>query len=104
MAPEALRRLEGQLKDLREKHPGIIVDRRSWFSGPGGDAFKGQIEKLLRSLDESKLPKEEAEKLRKELENAKREAVEAMEQARRAVEDAMKAVNGARKPEEQGKF
>ena len=104
-----LEHLQEQFRQLREKHPGIIVDKHSWFSGPDGDVLKGQIEKLQRSLEDSKLPKEEIENLRKELENAKRQAMEAMERAkrsseeameraRRAMENAAKTINGARKP------
>ena len=106
--------LQEQFKLLKEKHPGIIVDKKSWLSGTPGDMLKEQIEKLQRSLEDSKLPKEEIEKLRKGLEKARHEAEEAMERAkrgseeamehaRRAVEEALKALNDARKPFEKEK-
>jgi uncharacterized membrane protein len=115
--PGIEKRLEGmqdQLRQLKEKHPGVIVEKREWMSGSPEQMLKGQIEKLMRGLDESKLPREEIEKLRKELERAKREAMEAMERAKRgteeavknaqqAVEDAAKALNDARKPHEKEK-
>jgi hypothetical protein len=98
-----------QLRQMKEKHPGVIVDKREWFSGSPEQMLKGQIEKLLRGLDESKLPKEEIEKIHKELEHARHEAEEAIERAKRgteeavknaqhAVEDAAKVLNDSRNP------
>ncbi|MEO6787501.1 MAG: PDZ domain-containing protein, partial [Chthoniobacteraceae bacterium] len=113
--PEELRkRVEEQFKQLKEKHPGVIVDKQMWFSGTPGDMLKGQIEKMLRSLEESNLPKDEVEHVRKELEHAKREAdeaierakrssEEAIERARRAVDEASETLNNARKPQEKEK-
>jgi membrane-associated protease RseP (regulator of RpoE activity) len=109
-----LESLQDQMKQLKEKHPGVIVDKRSWFSGEPGEMLKGQIDKLQRVLEDSKLPKEEIEKLRKELDHAKRQAeeamerakrssAEAMEHARRAVDEASRAINNARKPQEKEK-
>ncbi len=80
-------RMQDQLKQLKEKHPGMIVEKRSWVSGEQGDLLKGQIEKLLRGLEESKLPKEQIEHLRKELQRAQHEADEAMENAKRNPEN-----------------
>jgi uncharacterized membrane protein len=104
-----LEHLQDQLRQLKDKHPGVIIDKRSWLSGAPEEILKGQIEKLRRGLEESKLPKEQIENLRKELEHAKHEAQEAMERAknsseeameraRRALEEASKAINNARKP------
>ena len=41
-------RLQEQLKQLKEKHPGVVVDKRSWFSGPGA----GNHDQIRNSLDE----------------------------------------------------
>ncbi len=98
-----LERFQEQLKQLKEKHPGVIVDKREWFSGAPEQMLKGPIEKLLRGLEDSKLPKDEIENLRKQLENAKRSSEEAMEHARRAVEEASRALNEGRKPFEKEK-
>jgi len=98
-----------QLRQMKEKHPGIIVDKREWFSGSPEQMLRGQIEKMLRGLDESKLPKEQIENLRKELDHARHEAEEAIERAKRsteeavknaqhAVEDAAKVLNDSRNP------
>ena len=80
-------RMQDQLKQLKEKHPGVIVEKRSWVSDPQGDLLKGQIEKLLRGLEDSKLPKEQIEHLRKELEHARHEADEAIEHTKRNPEN-----------------
>jgi membrane-associated protease RseP (regulator of RpoE activity) len=98
-----LERFQDEIKKLKEKHPGVIVDKRQWFSGAPGDMLKEQIERLQRGLEDSKLPKEEIEKFRKELDKAKRQAEEAMEHARRTVEEASKAFNESRKPFEKEK-
>ena len=90
-------RMQDQLKQLKEKHPGVIVNKQTWVSGTEGDLLKGQIEKLLRGLEESKLPKEQIEHLRKELQRAQHEADEAMENAKRNPES-----NGS-KPREKEK-
>jgi hypothetical protein len=111
---EFAERLQDQLEQLKEKHPGMIVDKQMWFSGSPGEMLKKQIEKLELGLDESKLPKDEMEKLRRELdkarrtaeeamERAKRSGEEAMEHARRAVDEASRAINSARKPFEKEK-
>ena len=80
-------RMQDQLKQLKEKHPGVIVNKQTWLSGAQGDLLKGQIEKLLRGLEESKLPKEQIEHLRKEFQRAQHEAEEAMENAKRNPEN-----------------
>ena len=80
-------RMQDQLKQLKEKHPGVIVNKQTWVSGTEGDMLKGQIEKLLRGLEESKLPKEQIEHLRKELQRAQHEADEATENAKRNPEN-----------------
>jgi len=105
---KGLERLQEQLRKMQDKQPGIIVDKRSWFSGAPEKMWKEQIEKLQHDIEESQLPKEQIENLRQELEHAKREAQEAMERAKRSSEEAMeharqavdeasKAVNEARK-------
>jgi membrane-associated protease RseP (regulator of RpoE activity) len=110
--PDLDKHLEGmqdKLRELKEKHPGVIVDKREWMSGSPEQMLKGQIEKLQRILEESKLPKEQVENLRKELdharhaaseamERAKRETEEAVKNAQRAIEEASKALNESRKP------
>ena len=98
-----LEHFQDQLKQLKDRHPGVIVDKRAWISGGPGEEMKGQIEKLLRGLEDSKLPKEEIENVRKSLEKAKHSAEEAMERARRAMEEASKALNEGRKPFEKEK-
>ncbi len=93
MRPGLEKRLDAfqdQLRQLKEKHPGIVVEKREWFSGSPEQMLKGQIEKLERSLEDSKLPKEQIEKLRKELDHARRETAEAMERAKRGAEEAVK--------------
>jgi uncharacterized membrane protein len=115
--PELEKHLEGmqdKLRELKEKHPGVIVEKREWMSGSPEQMLKGQIEKLQRILDESKLPKEQVENLRKELdharhaaseamERAKRETEEAVKNAQRAVDEALKALGDSQKPHEKGK-
>ena len=63
------------------------MEKRSWVSDPQGDLLKGQIEKLLRGLEDSKLPKEQIEHLRKELQRAQHEADEAIEHTKRNPEN-----------------
>ncbi len=75
-------RVQGLMKELKEKHPGVIVDKRSWTTGDSTDAIKGQLDKLLHSLEDSKVPKERLDHLRKELDRAKHEVEEALENAR----------------------
>ena len=75
------------MKELKEKRPGVIVDKRSWTTGDPSEAVKGQLEKLLRSLDDAKVPKEQLEHLRKELERAKHEVEEQLENAKRNPEN-----------------
>ncbi|MCX6980427.1 MAG: PDZ domain-containing protein [Verrucomicrobia bacterium] len=75
------------MKELKEKRPGVIVDKRSWTTGDPSEAVKGQLEKLLRSLDDAKVPKEQLEHLRKELERAKHEVEELLENAKRNPEN-----------------
>ena len=43
-----MERLQEQLKQLKEKHPGVVLDKRSWFSGPGGagDGHQPTVEEL----------------------------------------------------------
>jgi hypothetical protein len=95
-------RLQEQLKQLKEKHPGIVVDRWSWSNGLDGagawnrERFKGMIDELGKQLENSNLPKEEQEKIRKNVE-------EAMESTRKAVEDAMKGVRRWRKDDDRQK-
>jgi hypothetical protein len=92
--------LQEQLKQLKDKHPGIVVDKWSWFGGPDGQApwnrerFKGMIEDLRKQLENSKLPKEEQEKIRKNVE-------EAIEHARKAMDDAVKELHHSRKDDDQ---
>lgn len=102
--PELEKHLEGmqdKLRQLKEKHPGVVVEKHEWLSGSPEQMLKGQIEKLQRGLEESQLPKEQVENLRKELDHARREAAEAMERAKRGTEEAMK--NAQRALEEASK-
>ena len=80
-------RVQDFMKELKEKHPGVIVDKHSWTTGDPAEALKGQLEKLLRNLDDSKVPKEQIEQLRKELNRVKHEIEEAMEKAKRDLDD-----------------
>jgi hypothetical protein len=96
---DVARRLEEQLKQFKEKHPGIIVDKWSWSTGPDGagpwnrERIKGMLEEMRKQLENSKLSKEDQDKIRKSVENA-------MENARKAVEDAMKDAKRWRKDED----
>ncbi|MEO6738864.1 MAG: PDZ domain-containing protein [Chthoniobacteraceae bacterium] len=115
--PELEKHLEGmqdKLRQLKEKHPGVVVEKQEWLSGSPEQMLKGQIEKLQRVLDESKLPKEQVENLRKQIDHARREASEAMERAKRetegavknaqrALEEASRAFNETRKQSEKEK-
>jgi len=102
---DAMRRMEEQFKQLKEKHPGIIVDKWSWSGGPGGavpwngDRFKGMMDEMRKNLEKSKLPKEEQDRIRESVESAMGDARKAMEEARKAMEDAMKDVKRLRKDE-----
>ena len=92
-AGNAMERMQEQFKQLKEKHPGVVVDKRSWFSGVGGagrEQFKGMLDNVRKQLDESNLSKEEKEKVRKGVE-------EAIDGARKAMEGAVKAGGNLRK-------
>ena len=106
--------LQEQLKQMKDKHPGVIVDKHSWVSGSPEEMLKGQIEKLKQNLKNSDIPKEEAENIIKNLDRMRHEAEEALEHtkrnteeimknAQRAIEDVSKAINGAHKPHEKEK-
>jgi membrane-associated protease RseP (regulator of RpoE activity) len=75
-------RVQEFMKELKEKRPGVIVDKRSWTTGEPSEAIKGQLEKMLRNLEDAKVPQEQLEHLRKELERAKHEIEEALEKAK----------------------
>jgi hypothetical protein len=91
-------RFQEQLKQLKEKRPGIVVDKWSWFGGHDGagqwnrERMKGMLDEMRKHLEKSNLPKEEQERIRRSVE-------EAMESARKAVDDAMKDVKRGRKPD-----
>ncbi|MEQ1852347.1 MAG: PDZ domain-containing protein [Chthoniobacteraceae bacterium] len=97
---DAMRRMEEQLKQWKEKRPGILMDKWSWSTDPDGagpwnrERLKGMIEEMRKHLENSKLPKEEQDRIRKGVE-------EAMENARKAMEDAMKDLKRRRRHEEQ---
>ena len=76
-------RVQDFMKELKEKHPGVIVDKRSWTTGEAGEAVQGQLDKLLREVEKSGIPNEQLEHLRKELDRVRHEAEEAMENAKR---------------------
>ncbi|MEO6740177.1 MAG: PDZ domain-containing protein [Chthoniobacteraceae bacterium] len=80
-------RMQDMLKQWKEKHPGVIVDMRSWTTGEAGEALKGQLEKLQRELEKTGVPKEHLERLRKEFDRVRHEAEEAMENAKRNSEN-----------------
>ena len=91
------------MKDLKERRPGVIVDKRSWTTGDPSEAMKVQLEKLLRSLDDAKVPKEQLEHLRKELERAKHEIEEALENAKRSPDNKPGKPHGKENGEEKKK-
>lgn len=80
-------KVQGFMKELKERHPGVIVDKRSWTTGDPAEAIKGQLEKLLRNIEDMKVPKEQLEHLRKELERKMHEVDEALEKAKRNPDD-----------------
>ena len=90
-------RVQEFMKELKEKRPGVIVDKHSWFSDPGGKGFgnrdqmRDMLDNLQKQLEKLNLPKEETERIRKEVEAARRNAEEAMETARKAFDDALRA-------------
>ncbi len=103
--------LQDQLRQMKEKHPGVIVGKREWMSGSPEQMLKGQVEKLKQNLKNSDIPKEAAENIIRNLEHMNRETSEALERtkrnadeiiknAQRAVEEAAKAIGGARKAHE----
>jgi len=94
-------RMQDQLKQLKEKHPGVIVEKRSWVSGEQGAMLKGQMDKLIHSIEESNLPKEQIEQLRKQLDRVRHEAEEAMENAKRGSQEAVE--HARREAEEMAK-
>lgn len=72
-----------RLKQLKEKHPGIVTDRQSWLSEDPKMMLREQSERLQRSLENSGLPKQEIERIRQDFERVRREMHEAMERAKR---------------------
>lgn len=101
-------RLQEQLKQLKEKHPGVVVDKRSWFSGPGaGDGHQPKVEELEQErarldmlLDETgKLldsPNKSLDKkpeLRKQIEDQ-------MAKRRKAIDEQLKALKHPRPDED----
>jgi len=108
---EVQERLQDLLKGLKEKHPGVVVDKHSWlgtpgappqaplgFYGPGNpDAFRGYIDHMRRQTENMKLPPEEMEKIRKSLD----QATEAAEKARAEFDRALKEFG--RPPKGEGK-
>lgn len=91
-----MQRLQEQMKQWKDRRPGIIVDKRSWLSdsGPGmREQFKGFLDGMRKQLENSGLPKEEQAKIRRNVE-------EAVERARRTIEDAVDDVKRWRKDEE----
>lgn len=117
---ERLQELQERLKQMKEKHPGVIVDKRSWLSNPGGpspklppgaspkmpggpgawnpDPFHGNFNMMRKQLENMKLPAEEMEKIRKSMDEAR----EAAEKARAAFEGAMKGFGFPPKGEGKG--
>jgi membrane-associated protease RseP (regulator of RpoE activity) len=107
-----LEHLQEHLREMKEKHPGVIVEKRSWLGGSPEQALKGQVEKLKESVKNSAIPKEEAEHIIKDLEHMQRETAEAIERAKhsadeivknaqRAVEDASKAIQSRKQHEKE---
>jgi hypothetical protein len=120
---ERLQELQEKLKGLKEKHPGVIVDKRSWLSKPGApgaplppappagpvkmpggpgagnpDQFRQNLDHMRKQLESMKLPAEEMERIRKSLD----EAGKAAEQARAAFDGAVKGFGFPPKGEAKG--
>jgi hypothetical protein len=83
---ERVKGLEQRLREMKDKIPGIIVDKKSFLMGPDGKLQKLYAEKveevtdaLRKQLDNVQIPPEAKEELRKSVEEALRNAREAVE-------------------------
>jgi hypothetical protein len=106
---DRLERLQDQLRQLKEKHPGVIVDRRSWLSAPGAGSHE-RLEALERERDllDLLLGEGERENSSKGIPN---DRTEKMRELRKQSEEALKErrkqigeeIESARKPFEKEK-
>jgi hypothetical protein len=88
-----IKEMEERLRTMKEKLPGIIVDKKSFLIGPDGIMKKVDSQKIAEAIDnvrkkleEANVSPEEREQIRKSLEEAIRNAREAVEK----VEDLVK--------------
>ncbi len=85
---DKLETVEKRLKEMKDKLPGMIVDKKSFLIGPDGAVQKLYTEKLdevvenvRKQLEKSQTTPEEREQVRKSVEEAIRSAREAFEKA-----------------------
>jgi hypothetical protein len=119
-AGERLQELQEKLRQMKEKHPGVIVDKRSWLSNPGApspklppgappkmpggpgawnpDPFRGNFDMMRKQLENMKLPAEEMERILRIMDEAR----EAAEKARAAFDGAVKGFGFPPKREGKG--
>jgi hypothetical protein len=83
---EKFKDIEERLRDLKNKIPGMIVDKKSFLISPDGAVQKLYTEKLeqvvdgvRKQLEKTQTTPEEREQIRKSLEEALRNAREAVE-------------------------
>ena len=83
-----IRELQEHLRELKEKIPGIIVDKKSFLVGPDGivQKFANEkadeiVDKVRKELEKAKITPEEREELRKSVEDAVHSAREAAAKA-----------------------
>ena len=93
--------LQEQLKQLKEKHPGIVVDKWSWSTGPDAgnrdqirdlERERDLLDLLLKGRERGNLPKGQAETIQE----WRKQAEEALETRRKKINDAIKAAKNRR--------
>jgi hypothetical protein len=83
---EGRKELESRLREMKEKIPGMIVEKKSFLIGPDGqlkkiysDKLNDALEDVRKQLEKVEISPEEREKIQKSVEDALRHAREAIE-------------------------
>jgi PDZ domain len=115
--------LRNKLKDMKERFPGVIVDRKAFIFGPDGKTQKLEgdfklddiLELTRKHLDEANLPADVREQIRKSVEEAVKSGTELFrekegrvgelkkenEELRREIEKAKGELEKAKEPQKQ---
>jgi len=85
---DQLREAESRLRELRDKLPGVIMEKKAYLIGPNGvvekyanEKAEQLVETVRKELEKAQITPEQREEVRKSVEEAVRNAREAAEKA-----------------------